>query len=636
MEKLGLWLLTYLLHSSVLLGAAALLRLALGGRRLGLQEAVLRASLLGGFVTASLQLGLGVRPLLGSVTVPEVPGTVATASAAPADVARPAEGGGQLVDPRDAVRVEQAHGGGWARRAARLWRPLLAVGWGTLALVGALRFVVAARRLRRLLRDRRPLSELEVGPHTWEVAGALGLGGRVRLSTAPRLVVPLATGVLRPEVCLPVRALEELPAEERIALCAHEMAHLARRDPAWILVARLVEAMAPLQPLNTWARRRLQDLAECLSDDLAVAVSGRPLGLARSLVDIASWAAAQAVVHPGLAAGALSARSRVGHRVERLMDPLRALERPRRLLLALAAVTVLATVLVTPIVSGGARQEPERPSVVPQTTPDAAPRTTPEAMPLATPQPSPQPAPHPRPRPEPDQGVKDGAEGDAVGGVTGDGTDADRASHARRELERVTEQIEGRSRAHEAEMKRLEAEIDALASGMRPNEQEMERLGHEIEKAAREMADIVTAGEAGGHDAAAAEKMAEARRRVQELTAEMKANAHGVRLPEEELRQLQEKARALAELARPTEQEMRDLHRAARELARESMPDREEMARMVREAVAQARATADAARQEARRAHEEARRAAEELKKALDDKRRAQEQAHGAKESEKP
>ena len=45
MEPLVRWLLTYLLHSTVLLGAAWLVRLALGERRLAVQEAVLRAAL---------------------------------------------------------------------------------------------------------------------------------------------------------------------------------------------------------------------------------------------------------------------------------------------------------------------------------------------------------------------------------------------------------------------------------------------------------------------------------------------------------------------------------------------------------------------------------------------------------------
>ena len=174
--------------------------------------------------------------------------------------------------------------------AAVRWRAGLAVAWAVLVVIALARLLVAASRLRRVLRGRRPLRPGELAPG--------GAAGRARarpapprpLSEAPRLSVPLATGVLRPEVCLPSRALGELGADEQVALCAHELAHVARHDPAWVLLARLAEALAPVQPMNAWARRRLQDLAECLSDDLAVSASGpsprpRPLARGRRVLD---------------------------------------------------------------------------------------------------------------------------------------------------------------------------------------------------------------------------------------------------------------------------------------------------------------------------------------------------------------
>ena len=66
MDFLASALLTYLLHSTLLLAAALLMRIALRERRLVLQEALLRAALVGGFVTAGLQVGLGLQPLGGS------------------------------------------------------------------------------------------------------------------------------------------------------------------------------------------------------------------------------------------------------------------------------------------------------------------------------------------------------------------------------------------------------------------------------------------------------------------------------------------------------------------------------------------------------------------------------------------
>ena len=290
MLPLTCWLLTYLLHSTLLLGPAALVCLALRGRRLALQEAILRAALLGGFLTASLQLGLGVQPLGGQLSLlAERPAPALAAARTPSllpapGLPRPVKTG----DFQPPVQVPSTDSG------ARLldgvsWRSALAVAWGLLAFLALARLAVAAVRLAHLLRDRRPLVSGWLTQRVRHLAEALGIGRTVHLSLAPRLSAPLARGVYHPEVCLPERALAELGEEEQLAICAHEMAHVARGDSAWSLLACLVEAVAPVQPLNIWARRRLQELAEYLSDDLAVATAGRPLGLARSLVEVASW-----------------------------------------------------------------------------------------------------------------------------------------------------------------------------------------------------------------------------------------------------------------------------------------------------------------------------------------------------------
>ena len=372
-------------------------------------------------------------------------------------------------------------------------------------------------------------------------AHALGLRRPV-LSEAPRLSVPLATGVLRPEVCLPSRALGELGADEQVALCAHELAHLARHDPAWVLLARLVEALAPVQPMNAWARRRLSDLAECLSDDLAVSASARPLGLARSLVDVASWTLGERPLVPVAASGALSVRSRLGHRVERLMDPARAVERPHSTLLPAAALVVLATALVTPVVSGSAR-----------------PRRRPT-------RPLPRPTPHRRPRPP----SKADAEEPAA-----------RASRSRR-------QIEERARLHEADMKALEAEIEAVASKIRPHEAELSALGREMEKAAQGLAEAVSADlEAGA--GRKSERTAEAARRMAETEDRLHAATREIRVPSEEIRALAEKARALAEQARPTDEEMREIRRLSADAARQAAEQSRDAMRIAMEALRQAR-----------------------------------------------
>ena len=568
MLALTCWLLTYLLHSTLLLGTAALVCLVLRGRRLALQEAILRAALLGGFLTASLQLGLGLQPLGGQLPLLAERPAPALATA------------GRTGDFQPTVQVQSIDPGArlldGARRVAATdrvsWRSALAVAWGLFSFLALARLAVAAARLAHLLRDRRPLGSGGLAPRAQHLAEALGIGRTVRLSSVPRLPAPLARGVLHPEVCLPERVLAELGEEEQLAICAHEMAHVARGDSAWSLFACLVEAVAPVQPLNLWARRRLQELAEYLSDDLAVATAGRPLGLARSLVEVASWLLTRRTILPAVAPGALSTRSRLGHRVERLMDPMRSPELPRRSLLPLATMAVLVMALVAPAVSGQPPQEP--PAAQPPAVPSVQAAPTSEAPPAPTASPAPRPVP---------KGQR---------------------SEAERKLEQLTEKLSRRSEEHAAEMEKLEAEIEAFTSKFQPRHDELARLGEEL---GRQMEQLV---QAEGDD----EAQATTRRRVEELKAEIRQAAESVRLSEEDRKGLQEKARRLAELVKPSQEDLREIARLAQATAKESMPD--ELEQMMDQAMKLARTAMREGREQMQRAREEMQRAREEMQRA--------------------
>ena len=65
-ELLVAWMLTYALHSSLLVLMASVTTWWLRRRHLSVQETAWKLALLGGLVTASLQIGLGITPLTGS------------------------------------------------------------------------------------------------------------------------------------------------------------------------------------------------------------------------------------------------------------------------------------------------------------------------------------------------------------------------------------------------------------------------------------------------------------------------------------------------------------------------------------------------------------------------------------------
>ena len=614
MDAIVLWLLTYVIHSTVLLGAAGLMCLALGGRRLGLQEAVLRAALVGAFLTASLQMTLPLKPLGGTLPLPasrfEGPAPTLSSRRAASERSTTLELREDDTARGASLTTAAAASFSWTAAAQKHWRLALVILWGGLTLAAAVRLARSARDLRHLLRHRRPLEDGSMAKRTRVIAGALGLRGPLRLSMAPRLAVPLATGVLRPEVCLPTRVLAELREEEQLALCAHELAHVVRRDPAWLLLAHTCEALAPLQPLNRWARQRLSDVAECLSDDLAVSASGQPLGLARSLLDVASWTVAVPVPVPATASAAFGPRSRLAYRVERLMDPVRRLERPRRIVLGLAGMATLAMVFVVPVVSGSGPDKPKGKSL-----PNPAAIDTP--VPIVVPVPAPAPVPVAAAAPEApaSPSAPPAAPAPPVPG---------RAEA----IERLTRHIEQRAHGHEREIAKMGAEIGALTLDFAPQGEEIARLAQELAQAAGKMAKEINGQVASGLGAPARRSQnPEAARRIAELRHQITELARGFRIPPEHLRALQQKAHALAEIARPTDQELAEIRSLAGDLAHAAPPPPEEAARIASEAAERAQQEMRHAQERLHRAQEHAQRAAEHARRAAEAARQSQKEA---------
>lgn len=309
------WLLTYLVHSTLLIAAAEAVGRIVGSA--ALRDLLWKVAMLGALVTAGARIPAEVeipsewRISPASSLEAGASGIVAPATAAAAEPA--------------ALRVDPA----WAALGLGLWLAC-ALPLTALRLGGYL-------RLRLLLRERRRVRHGEALGEVDRLARRAGVAG-VRLSTLEGLPTPIALGSR--EICLPPRALTELGVPERSGMLAHEMAHLRRRDPWWLLASHLVESVLWIQPLNRLVRHRLVEVSEEICDRRAAEETGDNLALARCLVEVAGWSAAGPVAPlVGLVSGAAALERRVDlllavPRVERVSAP----ERSAAALALLAAV----------------------------------------------------------------------------------------------------------------------------------------------------------------------------------------------------------------------------------------------------------------------------------------------------------
>ncbi|MFL5566389.1 MAG: M56 family metallopeptidase [Gemmatimonadaceae bacterium] len=341
------WLLTYAIHSTVLLSLAWLLVRA---RRWapGATELLWKSAILGGILTASIQLGLEVRPA-GTITLERSP-VPAPSIAAPSIATPPPEESSRSAPVRttDLTPVSQQRAVA-VQPGISLSRSSVAVlAWALVALIFGLSYVARRLILVGRLGDRDVVPEGALLEMLRELASAAGLRRTPRLTSTSRISSPIALGVN--EICVPDTALTDLDIEQQRSLLAHELAHLARRDPVWLGVASLIERIFWIQPLNRVANRQIARSAEFLCDDWAVRRTGSGIPLARCLAQVAEWIQASPLGVP--VAGMAEERSLLVSRVDRLLAGVKPNNRSRRGL-ALAAVAVLiAMIVIAPGVSG--------------------------------------------------------------------------------------------------------------------------------------------------------------------------------------------------------------------------------------------------------------------------------------------
>src|SRR5207249_3367982 len=345
------WLLTYLIHSTVLLGIAWFVtrrrRLEPAASDL-LWKVALLASLMTGTIQSRLKLSTPAAVTLPVATLPQA--------------ARPNEPAGATGPGRKPGVSENTGASVTAPSPSRAPSlPLVVVlVWGVIALGSSLHYVARRLILVGRLTDRRTVSDGPLAATLAELQRTAGYRRRVHLTMARTISSPVALGLS--EICVPELALSNLGAEQQRSMLAHELAHLARRDSLWLAGASLIERCFFFQPLNRLARRELETTAEYLSDEWATRKTGSAVALAKCLATVAEWIQASPLGVP--VAGLAERRSFLVSRIARLLEGrLPSSPASRRGWAVAAALGVAVTIAAAPRVS---QSSPPVPLSVPE------------------------------------------------------------------------------------------------------------------------------------------------------------------------------------------------------------------------------------------------------------------------------
>jgi beta-lactamase regulating signal transducer with metallopeptidase domain len=293
------WLLTYLVHSTLFLVGvwAVTSRRSL---RETTRDVLWKLALVGGLITASVQSVVAREPLGGQLRL---------------DARRTHEAEPVRIAVRQSAEGERARVFVAESKGTR-WTAIVVVLWATGAGVALLWFTWSHGRAARVFADRTSLDDAPVASRLRALLARSGIRRDVALTCSANIASPVA--LASGEVCLPRRALVELDGVEQESMLAHEVAHIVRRDPHWLIGARLIEAVFFVQPLNRLARHRMQSAAEFLCDDWAVQRTSEPVTLAKCLAAVAEWVGRAPRLH-AMSAMVESSGSPLVQRVRRIL-----------------------------------------------------------------------------------------------------------------------------------------------------------------------------------------------------------------------------------------------------------------------------------------------------------------------------
>jgi beta-lactamase regulating signal transducer with metallopeptidase domain len=309
------WFLSFAVLSTLLLGAAILLARLSRRSPSWIKDLALKLALAGSLLLPFAQTIFPTSPVRLAFTAP------VDSSAATTEGAESTENSAQGSSEHTRMETTQQSTApvssvGVASESIAVWVVIPLLLWIAGTSVLLVRYIRGWRRQLQRLSDRESLTAYRISYALEEVKNKLGLRRRIRLTTSDGISSPMALGLR--EICIPRRLLEDLDPHEARSILAHEIAHLRRVDPLWLIVFGVAGALLFFQPLVAVAMRRFLIESELICDKAAVSLTGDPGALARSLLKSLTLGA-DLPVEPAAACGMAGDVALVTERTERIL-----------------------------------------------------------------------------------------------------------------------------------------------------------------------------------------------------------------------------------------------------------------------------------------------------------------------------
>ncbi|KUY70912.1 M56 family metallopeptidase [Burkholderia sp. RF4-BP95] len=170
-----------------------------------------------------------------------------------------------------------------ADSATLAWPLWLALAWLVGSAVAALRVCLGLTWLRGIVRASAPWIDPAWQARVADMARRLRLSRTVGLRVVRNLSTPVTAGWFKPVILVPASLVTGMPADLLAALLAHELAHVRRHDYLINLLQHAAEVLLFFHPSIWSLSRAIRIERERIADQIAAALIGSPMPLARAL-----------------------------------------------------------------------------------------------------------------------------------------------------------------------------------------------------------------------------------------------------------------------------------------------------------------------------------------------------------------
>ncbi len=172
----------------------------------------------------------------------------------------------------------------WSNLHAEPVLPWLDAMWLLGVMLLAVRALGGLRQLERLRRSARRSVPPALEESLRMVCARLQISRAVALRISDEVISPMAMGVWRATILLPVSAAMHLAPEELEAILAHELGHIRRWDYACNLLQTALETVLFFHPAVWWLSKTVRYRREVCCDEIAVSSCSDALVYAQTLL----------------------------------------------------------------------------------------------------------------------------------------------------------------------------------------------------------------------------------------------------------------------------------------------------------------------------------------------------------------